>query len=150
MLGVVQLGRIPGLPVGDELSFKSGTRQGKNEWTGWGGTIRPDGRVLHRHRCGKFAVREQNLQGGERSEEVVGEFRRRVCAQVGAQCMPPSGERATKAESFWQLLCCQVFQKEKMGPREGRRALPKFSHLVRGQAGPGIPIAQADLGIRSA
>lgn len=101
------------------MSFESGAKQGETKGLTGEEQFGPDTKGVHRHESGKSAVREQNFQGREQSEEVVGDLGRRRCVQVGV-CAGTTGERAMKAESFWWLLCCQVFPKEKMWPRDGR------------------------------
>lgn len=92
-----------------------------------------------RRRGGELAIREQNLRGRERSEEMT-------CREGGRRVRQRRESRESR--KFRGFRAVKSFKRRSCGPEMGE-GLPKFSQLVRSQAGPGIPIFQADLGVRS-
>lgn len=63
-------------------------------------------------------------------------------------CMHRRGESRESRKFLAATLLSMSFKRRK-GGREIEEGLSKFSQLVRSQAGPGIQLSQAELGIRS-
>lgn len=74
------------------MSFKSGAKQGETKGLVGEEQFGPDKRGVHRHESGKSAVREQNVQGREQSEEVVGDLGRRGVYRWGCVHVPQGRE----------------------------------------------------------